>query len=223
MKSIFVFLIALAVTGCVSQAKIERGNVKSEPIFSPPVNEISTVSLGDRMMFQAFGWNVDCIAPAVSKSETLTIFKILLELRVHERLCGDAEGTNLFRPDRKVVDGSLRPFIVEVSKRDGSSDLCVQGNTSHCVNYQSNEIVRSTEFKSAMNSLQQSIEYMGRDGDVVKFLYIEFEDGMARSAFNREFVMDLTKGSTLNFKGAVVEIIDATNTSLEYRVEEYFN
>lgn len=226
MKKVFLVLVVLAVSGCVSQAKVERGNVKSEPVFSPPVNQVSIVSLGDRMMYQAFGWNVDCIAPTVTKSNSFSMGMATLEIRANVKMCGDAEGTNLFRPDYKVVTGSGGQFdytIVEVVKRDGSSDLCMSGYTSYCVNYQASEIARATEFKSAMNSLQQSIEYMGREGDVAKFLYSEFKDGMARAAFNREFVVDLSKGSTVNFKGATVEILNATNTTLEYRIEKYFN
>ena len=99
----------------------------------------------------------------------------------------------------------------------------MSGYTSYCLNYQSDEISRGTEFKSALNSLQQSIEYMGREGDTAKFLYTEFKDKVARSALNREFIVDLTAGSSLNFKGAEVEIINATNTTLEYRVKNYFN
>ena len=226
MKKIISLLLAGSLVGCLSQATVDRGDVQPEPIYTPAVGNVSTVSLGDRMMFQAYGYNVDCIAPAVTKSTSFSLSMSTLELRAGEKMCGDAEGTNLFRPDYKIISGSGGQFdytVVEVKKRNGSSDLCMSGYTSYCLNYLGNEIERVTEFKSAMNSLQRTIEYMGRDGDVVTFLYTEFKDGMARSAFNREFVVDLTKGSTMNFKGAVVEIINATNTSLEYRVDKYFN
>ena len=89
-------------------------------------------------MYHAFGWNVDCIAPTLTTSNLCSVGMMTLEIRANEKMFGDAEGTNLFGPDYKVVIGSGGQFdyaFVEVVKRDGSSDLCMSGYTSYCVNY----------------------------------------------------------------------------------------
>jgi len=225
MKKLSALIILFILTGCVSQAKTVSGTVKSEPIYRPVANVVSSVSLGETMMYQALGWNVDCISPTRTKSDTFSMGMFKIEIKANEKICADSIGSNVFNPEYDVITpaNGASYTIVEVRKKDGTSDLCPSGYTSYCLNYQSDEISRGTEFKSAMNSLQQSIEYMGREGDTAKFLYTEFKDGMARSAFNREFIVDLTAGSSLNFKGAEVEIINATNTTLEYRVKNYFN
>ena len=217
MKKILLSIsLGLLIAGCVSgqKIKIEEGTVAAKSVYLPKLNEVSTVSLGDRMMHESFGWNVDCITPKVTKR--FSGFND--ELQAYQKLCGNSIGTNSF----KSVNDEVY-HVVEVSKQDGTSDFCALGFPTFCINYINNELIRSIELKSAMNSLQQSIEYMGRDGNSVKFVYSEFMDGMARSAFTREFVVDLTKGNTLNFKGGEVEIINATNTTIEYKVNNYFN
>ena len=224
MKYFILLFVCFIVTGCVSQAKVKVGNIQAQPLFEPNINEVSKVSLGERMMYQAVGWSVDCISPNLTKKDTFSLGMYNFEIIANRKMCGDSVGTNKYIPNYPVVTpGEFNYSVVEVIKDDGSSDLCMSGYTSYCLNYQSNEISRGSKFKSAMNSLQQSIEYMGSDGNNIKFLYTEFQDGMARTAFNREFTVDLTKGNTLNFKGATVEILDVTNTSLEYKVVKYFN
>ena len=59
-------------------------------------------------------------------------------------------------------------------------------------------------------SLQQVIEYSGKNKSNLKFVYAEFEDGLARQAFTREFQVDLEEGNVGAYKGAVFEIHEAT-------------
>jgi hypothetical protein len=77
-------------------------------------------------------------------------------------------------------------------------------------------------FLYTINSTQQTIEYAGRSGDILKFIYSEFSDGFARQAFTREFQVDLTQGKVAAYKGAVIEIESASNTSITYKVVRNF-
>jgi hypothetical protein len=70
--------------------------------------------------------------------------------------------------------------------------------------------------------MQRSIEYAGKNGNIVKFIYSEFKDGMARDAFTREFTIDLSGDSVAAYKGAVFEVIKATNSTIEYKVIRNF-
>ena len=69
---------------------------------------------------------------------------------------------------------------------------------------------------------QQTIEYSGRSGDTLKFTYSEFSDGYARQAFTREFEVDISQDNVVAFKGAVIEIESATNSSITYKVVRNF-
>ena len=72
------------------------------------------------------------------------------------------------------------------------------------------------------SSMQRTIEYAGINGNLVKFIYSEFKDGMARDAFTREFSIDLSADNAGAYKGAVFEIIKATNSTIEYKVIRNF-
>tara|TARA_B100000963_G_C22593879_1_gene656903 strand:- start:166 stop:1248 length:1083 start_codon:yes stop_codon:yes gene_type:complete len=72
------------------------------------------------------------------------------------------------------------------------------------------------------DKLQQTIEYAGRTGEILNFIYSEFSDGMARDAFTREFRMDLSEGNIGAYKGAIFEVIKATNATISYKVIRHF-
>lgn len=84
------------------------------------------------------------------------------------------------------------------------------------------QIERSPYFVYSVNTFQQTIEYGGRSGDVLKFTYSEFTDGFVRQAFTRDFQVDLSQGKIAAYKGAVIEIEAATNSSITYRVVRNF-
>ena len=77
-------------------------------------------------------------------------------------------------------------------------------------------------FLFSENSLQQTLEYVGKNGEIIKFIYSEFKDGMARDAFTREFSIDLNEGNVGAYKGAIFEIIEATNSNITYKVIRHF-
>ena len=49
-----------------------------------------------------------------------------------------------------------------------------------------------------------------------------FTNGLARDAFTREFSIDLSEDNTGAYKGAVFEILKATNSTIEYKVIRNF-
>lgn len=72
------------------------------------------------------------------------------------------------------------------------------------------------------DKLQRHIEYVGKSRDVLTFIYSEFIGGMARGAFTREFRIDISEGNIGAFKGAVFEVIEATNATITYKVIRHF-
>lgn len=69
---------------------------------------------------------------------------------------------------------------------------------------------------------RQELIYNGRSGDSLKFLYREFSGDMLRPPFSQEVQYDLNESQTIGFRGVRIEVIDATNTQLRYRVISSF-
>lgn len=75
----------------------------------------------------------------------------------------------------------------------------------------------------SMNDFQQTLIYSGRIGDKIKISYREFSNSMARDAFTNDAEYDLSKSTFIAYKGARVEVLEADNESIRYRVLSNFN
>jgi hypothetical protein len=73
------------------------------------------------------------------------------------------------------------------------------------------------------NSFQSSLIYSGKIGDKINIGYREFTNNFARPAFNNDVEYDLAESNTIAYKGAVVEVLEATNRHIKYRVISNFN
>ena len=72
------------------------------------------------------------------------------------------------------------------------------------------------------DTFQQVLEYSGKSGSVLRFTYSEFIEGFARDAYTREFTVDLNEGNTGAYKGAVFEVLEATNANIKYKIIRHF-
>lgn len=73
------------------------------------------------------------------------------------------------------------------------------------------------------NSFQQTLIYSGKIGNRVTLSYREFVGGFARPAFSNDVTYDLSESKILGYKGARLEVIDATNTEITYKVLKEFD
>ena len=78
--------------------------------------------------------------------------------------------------------------------------------------------------KEVINASNYKLEliYNGRVGDAVRFIYREFTDGLARPSFTQEVQYDLSMSSIIGFKEARLEVLEATNTEIRYKVKQHF-
>ena len=76
---------------------------------------------------------------------------------------------------------------------------------------------------TATRNIDQQLMYNGRVGSSVKFTYREFTaNGYARDSFTQDVQYDLTEGNIIGFKGVRIEVIEATNRQIRYRVLAHF-
>ena len=61
------------------------------------------------------------------------------------------------------------------------------------------------------DSFQQTLIYSGKFGDKINIGYREFSNSTARPAFNNDVEYDLSQSNIIGYKGAKLEIIEATN------------
>jgi hypothetical protein len=83
-------------------------------------------------------------------------------------------------------------------------------------------IEKTTYIDKKAPGFSQELIYNGKSGNSVKFLYREFASEMARPAFDQEVTYDLNEGTTVGFKGSRVEVVEASNTQIRYKVLQHF-
>lgn len=71
-------------------------------------------------------------------------------------------------------------------------------------------------------SFRQQLIYNGRVDDNLRLIYREFSGDMARGDFKQEMQYDLGKSKTIGFKGVRMEVVEASNTQMKYRVLAHF-
>lgn len=104
-----------------------------------------------------------------------------------------------------------------------SNQLCVVSvsNSKYCedtANFKIKEV--TTENK---NSFQQTLIYNGKIGNKINIGYREFSGDFARPAFTNNVEYDLSESKQIVYKGALIDVINASNQSITYKVIKNFN
>lgn len=70
---------------------------------------------------------------------------------------------------------------------------------------------------------KKELVFNGKTGNSLKFMYREYVEDLARPAFTQELQYDLAEGSIIGIKGLRIEVIRATNISIEYKILKTFD
>ncbi|MGO9014619.1 MAG: hypothetical protein ACLQF0_06530 [Dissulfurispiraceae bacterium] len=73
------------------------------------------------------------------------------------------------------------------------------------------------------DSFQQTLIYNGKVGNKINVAYREFSGNLALPAFNNTVEYDLSGSNIIGYKGARIEVIEATNEYIKYKVLSTFN
>ena len=197
----------------------------------PPVNTEHEVYMGDRMVEQRTGAYVECIVPNFDVNYLDAIGQNVL-IKKDVPMCKESNNSKVYIPPyENMLQGTSKfeTYKLEVKlkgKKDGKYKLCLVTVLldAHCEKKLSSkkDFYFTKKFISEKNSFQRVIEYAGKKGSIVKFIYSEFKDEMVRDAFMREFEIDLNDGNTVAYKGCVFEIIKVDNATITYKVLRHF-
>ncbi len=79
-----------------------------------------------------------------------------------------------------------------------------------------------SEGTEGTEGVEQTLLYNGKIGNRITLGYREFSQGLARPAFSNTVDYDLSASNIVGYKGARLEIIEATNTEITYRLLSSF-
>mgnify|MGYP006081953375 FL=1 len=221
-------ILWLLALGALSASSIAQDRtLYEETIYNKPdIRVESEVYLGDRMLVQQVGEWKECITPSKSYSKRSMGWEYLY--KSGEPICKRELKDKYYWPTYLNSVGHNNDMTSKVrwKGKKGKYTLCqVQsGFAGGCIKKLSEDAVKSGEtFIYSENSFQQTIAYEGKSGEILKFNYAEFSGGFAREAFSREFQIDLNEGSIAAYKGAIIEVIEANNMQIKYKVIRNFS
>ena len=190
---------------------------------APAVNVISSVYMGDTMVRQREGYYAECLTPARPLFEPHMGQEFWATATPVCKVSGEEEYYQPMYVNFRGGDKE-RSLPVSIKEKDDGIQFCWgSGFLKKCTDKMPVDAVMETYgFVRVNDSFQRQIEYAGKSGSVVNFIYSEFEDDFARASFTRDFQVDLNDGLTAAYKGLIFEVLDVDNASITYRIIRHF-
>ncbi|WP_166114728.1 hypothetical protein [Pseudoalteromonas sp. Z9A5] len=218
-KTILISLVAaltITLSGCASKAP------KSQyiTISTPVLNKISETTIGSKLFTQTTGTYAETIAVEPFKA-----------------YYGGVSNRTVFYKSAGATFESNNDSAVSINNSFGEplrnqnyvqyepekNELCI--DLMICFDDTIIDFVYSPEKSLTVrkDALQHIIEYNGKIGRILNFTYREFNESMTHKPFSEDFTMDLGEGNNLVYKGALIEVIGASKSTIKYKVISNFN
>ena len=221
----FRYCSLLAAVICVPTVGSTRQAGAAERVV-PPLNTASTAQIGDEILRQGELYQ----RAAIHLSEEIRFGKdgeyALTPgyyLRVGERIGWEtyapAEGPGAGRvqkaPGAITLQGSFH------YSNDGKT-IGVITNFYQAVNTDAKGITRTTRPSLSSEKRQRSLVYGGATGTQINLSYREIWKNITRPSRDDFVAFDLAESNVVEFRGARIEVIEATNKNIRYRVTQAF-
>ncbi len=225
MKRILTLLLGASfISGCTAPVYNYAPQVKSFSL--PPLNTVTTTYVGEEMVKQG----TDSSADALHFDQPTKIgdnFYYIIPPGDYAKTGQDAGSefysginsrTGLTVPNRTMINDPVKNIQV---KSNGEVCIITIFNGTKC---DVGKIFSKVKLNSSVqNSFQQTLLYNGKVGNKINIGYREYTDGLARPAFSNEVEYDLSESKTIRYKGAILDILDANNQSITFKLTRNFN
>ncbi|WP_283709086.1 hypothetical protein [Pseudoalteromonas prydzensis] len=213
---------ALVLSGCASPDY--NYLPETTQISEPAINSINTAYVGDVMLRQGKYSEHDSIY-LPEKVEVSWAYDLHSGYYIKK---GEDKDTETYMPSSDNEGGMIDkaafadPWRAVMAYKE-TQELCVitAFNAASCTDNANFE--RRKKPILTHDSFQQTLIYSGKVGSKINIGYREFSNSLARPAFNNDVEYDLDSSNVIGYKGARIEIIEATNEHIKYKVIQNFN
>lgn len=216
-----LFISAGVLQGCATPTY--NYVAQTQNISEPPLGSINTAYIGEPMLRQ--GQLV--MQDAFELRSQVTVGSLgTYTLRPGQYAKTGQDGDKEFYSPvqaSQVIKNAIADPWQSIMLRKGKPGICVITifNAYTC---EDNTTVQRAQINSTSNSsFQQTLLYNGQVGNKINVGYREFSSNLARPAFNNDVEYDLAASKVIGYKGARLEVLKATNESIQYRVIQHFN
>lgn len=207
-RSVFLTsLLAGLLGGCT--VAITDLDTSSRAVDAPAVGEIRTAELGERLVYQqdvevVRGRKVEGVQRGQNGPFPVDMSGMYIRANGGKYYCG----TMTLRDP--LNNGRVH-------------NVCLTDDEFRAIGV---PFTDTEEIAQRPTNLQRILEYSGRDGQTLSVFYKEYTEtvngAFIRPAFTQEFKFDMREGPVIGVKGARIEVLEATNTGIEYKVVAHF-
>lgn len=222
-KSLCLVGLLSVFTGCATVSHNYTADVRD--ISTPQVGETITVYIGEHMLTQGKMITTDAVQ-INTENKVYAAFRVLPGLYVKS---GEDVSYIYYKVDNSVKGAGSLPAILpgmpahtlSISKKENKFCIIGYDNVNRCsknLNYATTKvnIPKSDTF-------QQTLIYSGKIGNKINIGYREFSNDVARPAFNNDVEYDLSESKQIGYKGALLEILEANNQFIKFKLLKSFN
>ena len=226
-QSLIIAVLFILVSGCAST--LPQYYPATSIVKFPEEGAVSRSELGDTLIIHSIRQEYDALVIEDSRDYAVCLFKVRIQDQTAYAASVSPTGKPVFHADLQMDSIYTTDFVpvgyarIEESKKSSTGFIFTPVSTG-CGGAQefSNSYQRSKATKVDKPGFSQELIYNGRVGNYVKFIYREFSGDMARSAFTQEVQYDLDLSNFVGFKGVRIEIVEATNREIIYKVVNHF-
>lgn len=217
-RSVLAVLVgSLMTSGCVLVSRNHQ--VIETEINEPPHQTVVTAGIGESLLRQGRSIELD----AIYVPQDVRIWLTYTVRNGTYTKDGETSQGAFYSPSRHGDSGQVKraPFsdpvrAVHVPARRDRICVVTIFNVKHCK--KGVPWHETTQLAVSDRAFQQHLIYNGKAGDAIRVGYREFSPSRARPAFSNEVEYDLAHSNVIAYKDARLEVLDATETSLTYRV-----
>lgn len=224
MKNLLSILVLSALLGGCAAPKFNYQPATVD-VSEPPIGEVVERQVGEELLHQGRYREYEALkvdAPArVSWAYTVMpgyFLKIGQDDQGDFFRIGGAGDESGFVQKAAIAD----PYSALLLKTDNTLCVITFINAAAC-GWNGDGVGKIRKPIISADYIQRTLIYNGRVGEKVNIGYREFSGNAARSAFNNNVEYDLTESKEIAYRGARIEILDANNRSIRYRVISNFN
>lgn len=215
--------------GLESFAQFNPATFEKKLIQLPEINSISKSNIGETLFINKSITKKPAIE--IIKIPEFKIFSIKHNLSVGQvlPLLGTKNGNKVFIDDSKPYKKDIYFGIALDEKTNKYKGLYTNYLNLTGIGYRIKEIegieVKETIYLSEDNPSHYSYEfiYNGKSNNTLKFIYREYIKDLARPSFTQEIQYNLDESVIIGFKNMRIEVINASNSEIEYKILNHLN
>lgn len=221
VQRVFLVTLTCLLFGCAAPREFYRPN--STAISRPAIGQETTARPGENLLEQGTQSEYDAIE--LTSPVTFTALGSFVLPAGRYLKTGQTSSYEAFSGD----DGLLGPIVSggeslqELVLLNGGKVALLKTISGKLYGADNAPFRRIKATVLDRASFQQALIYSGKVGNKITLSYREFSGGLARGAFTNNAEYDLSESKLIGYQGAQIEVIEANNLFIRYKLVSNFS